>query len=77
VATPAPAPAVPAAPVEEPHAPAPPSVAIPEPLPAPLDGTEEIAFGMLGAALPVGEDSAPQPVPDLDGTLEGLVTTLP
>ena len=76
-ATPAPAPGPPASPVGSPAAPAPPSVAIPEPLPAPVDGTEEVAFGVLGTALPVGEDSSDGPATGLGAALDDLVRTLP
>jgi hypothetical protein len=66
--------AAPAAPVEpppvvEPSPPAPPSVAVPEVLPAPADGLEEVAFGVLGTTLPPDEDGSTPggPVMDLSG----------
>jgi hypothetical protein len=58
--TPVPAPtAAPAVdpPVSRPSPPSPPSIAIPEVLPAPVDGVEEIAFGVLGTALPPRDET--------------------
>ena len=75
VAGPAPSPGVQAPPIAEPTPPSPPSVAVPELLPPPADGVDENAFGLLGTALPVGEDGSGAPLED--GVLDGLRLPLP
>ena len=52
VGVPAPAPAVQPPSITQPQRPSPPSIAVPEVLPPPADGLEEVAFGVLGTALP-------------------------
>ncbi len=77
---PEPAPAAPGAvqeppPVTEPAPPARPEVPLPEPVPGTVDNAEEMAYGVLGTALPVADEPSGQPTLGLD--LGDLTLPLP